>query len=100
MAHRDGQNFGKQGSSEVEQSLLHWSMSQVVIKADFKVTVRGLSCRSYHDLYIVVLYLEYWSNTWSANYFPLPLRTSPCPPRSLLGHCSSLSHEGATDSVD
>lgn len=85
MAHRDGQNFGKQRSSDVEQSLLHWSVSQVVIKADFKVTVRGLSPSSYHDLYIVVLDLEYWSNTWSANNFPLPLRTSPCPPCSLLG---------------
>ena len=63
VAHGDGQDFGKQGFSDVEQSLLHWSVSQVVIKADFKVTVRGLCPSSYHDLYIVVLDLEYWSNT-------------------------------------
>lgn len=100
VAHGDGQDFGKQGFSDVEQSLLHWSVSRVVIKADFKVTVRGLCPSSYHDLYIVVLDLEYWSNTWSANCLPLPPKTSPCPPCFLLGHCSPLSHEDATNGVD
>ena len=85
VAHRDGQDFGNQGSSAAEQSLLHWPVGQVVIKADFKVTVpvlvtgRGLSLSSYHNLSSEVLDLEHWSNTSSDYCSPLPLRPSPCP---------------------
>lgn len=59
-------------------------LGQVVIKADFKMTVSGLvtggrgTLRSYHDLFNVLLDLEHCSNAWSTYCSPFCWGPSPC----------------------